>query len=87
MNKLWFGLNVSKAIDSPRFHDQLLPNYTAIEKIPYKLDKTIVTKLHDLGHVTKVESIYCVVQAASKETNGEIYGKSDPRKGGYPAGF
>ena len=86
MNKLWFGLNLSAAVDSPRFHDQLLPNYTAIEEAPYKLDNAIVKKLENMGHLVKQES-FCVVQAASKETNGDIYGKSDPRKGGYPAGY
>lgn len=87
MYKLWFGRNTSEAVTAPRFHHQLLPNYTAIEEAPYTLSSKTVQRLLEFGHIVEMKDFYSVVQAVSREQNGEIYAKSDPRKGGYPAGF
>ena len=87
MYKLWFGRNTSEAVTDPRFHHQLLPDYTAIEKPPYNLTSEIIDKLRQYGHNVEEKLFNCVVQAISMEKNGKIYAKSDPRKGGYPAGF
>ena len=87
MNKLWFGLTTSEAVDAPRFHNQLLPNVTGIEGGNYTLSSEVVKQLRRYGHNVEKKIYYCVIQAVSRETNGSIYAKSDPRKGGYPAGF
>ena len=87
MFKLWFNLTTSEAVTRPRFHNQLLPNYTAIEVPPYTMSPDIVKELESYGHNVKTRSYKCVVQAISKELDGKINAKSDPRKGGYSDGF
>ena len=87
MFKLWFGRNTSEAVTRPRFHNQLLPNYTAIEESPHNMPTDIVKELESYGHDVKTRSYKCVVQAISKELDGKINAKSDPRKGGYSDGF
>ena len=87
MYKLWFGKTTSESVTMPRFHDQLLPDDTAIEESPYNLSSNIVKALEGFGHNVKTKSFFSVVQAISKEMNGDIHAKSDPRKGGYSDGF
>ena len=87
MFKLWFNLTTSEAVIRPRFHNQLLPNYTAIEEPPYTMPTDIVQALESYGHDVKTQSYNCVVQAISKELDGKINAKSDPRKGGYSDGY
>ncbi|CAB4027400.1 glutathione hydrolase 1 proenzyme-like [Paramuricea clavata] len=87
MHKIWFGRNTSEAVTMPRFHNQLLPNYTAIEEEPFNLATNIVEALRGYGHYVETKSFFSVVQAISKEQDGNIYAKSDPRKGGYSEGF
>ncbi|XP_028396378.1 glutathione hydrolase 1 proenzyme-like isoform X1 [Dendronephthya gigantea] len=87
MNKIWFGRNTSVAVTMPRFHNQLLPNYTAIEQPPRKLSPYIIKELQGYGHIIETKSFYSVVQAISKELDGKIFAKSDPRKGGSSFGF
>lgn len=87
MNKIWFGRNTSEAVTMPRFHNQLLPDYTAIEKPPYNLSSDIIRELEVYGHAIETKSYNSVVQAISKESDGKIFAKSDPRKGGYSDGF
>ncbi|XP_028396072.1 glutathione hydrolase 1 proenzyme-like [Dendronephthya gigantea] len=87
MNKIWFGRNTSEAVTMPRFHNQLLPNYTAIEQPPRNLSPYIIKELKGYGHTIETKSFHCVVQAISKELDGKIFAKSDPRKGGSSFGF
>ena len=87
MFKLWFGINTADAVTMPRFHHQLLPNYTATERPPYNMSQNLIEALELYGHDLQIKNFKCVVQAISKEMNGSIYAKSDPRKGGYSDGF
>ncbi len=87
MFKLWFGRNTSEAVTMPRFHNQLLPNYTAIEHPPYNLATNVVKALKGYGHNVQTKTANSVVQAISKELDGTIQAKSDPRKGGHSDGF
>ena len=87
MFKLWFGRTTSEAVTRPRFHNQLLPNYTAVEESPYNMPADIVKDLESYGHDVKTRSYKCVIQAIAREWNGTITAKSDPRKGGYSDGY
>lgn len=86
MNYFWFGRNLSEAVLDPRVHHQLLPNYTRIDKL-YPISKDLQTGLQRLGHDFKARTITAVVQAAAIAPDGKIYGKADPRKKSFAAGF
>ena len=91
MNKLWFGRDLSQAVNQPRVHNHLVPNNTVmIEKIPsetqYTLPEHIQSGLRARGHEIEYNKYYATVQAIYR-TDTKIYAKSDPRKHGSPAGF
>lgn len=85
MNYFWFNQTLTKAVEEPRFHHQLLPNFLRIERIrPISL--AVQEGLKRLGHnITEFSS--AVVQAAAVSPDGKRYGKADPRKGSWAAGF
>ena len=86
MSKLWFGRTLSEAVDEPRLHHQLLPPRIFLEpKDPYILSEAIQEGLRSRGHPIKPGGT-SVVQAVSREKDGKLFGKSDPRKHGWPAG-
>ena len=88
MSNLWFGRNVSEAVTEPRVHHQLLPpNVTIENKYPYILPQGIQAGLRSRGHFITKSSSGGVVQAISREKDGQIFAKADPRKGGWAAGF
>ena len=90
MNKLWFGRDISQAVDDPRIHEELVPsmNVTIEKKKKYRLKSSIVKGLEKLGHTVVVgnESDFAAVQAVYRKPGKGIYAKSDPRKYGVPAG-
>ena len=86
MNYLWFNRNLSQAVVEPRLHHQLLPNFIRIDK-DYQMPLAIQTGLQGLGHEVRNISGYAAVQAAATSANGKLYGKADPRKRSYAAGF
>ncbi|XP_015755869.1 PREDICTED: gamma-glutamyltranspeptidase 1-like isoform X3 [Acropora digitifera] len=88
MNKLWFGMTLSDAVDKPRLHNQLVPNQdvTIERKEDYRLKEEIVQGLEKIGHEVKDSTRFAAVQAAYRKGKGEIEAKSDPRKFGAPAG-
>ena len=86
MNYLWFNRNLSQAVVEPRLHHQLLPNYIRIDK-DYQMPLAIQTGLQGLGHEVRNISFFAVVQAAATGADGKLYGKADPRKTSYAAGF
>lgn len=85
MNYFWFNQTLTKAVEEPRFHHQLLPNFLRIERVrPISL--AVQEGLKELGHnITEFSS--AVVQAAATSPDGKLYGKADPRKGSWAAGF
>ena len=88
MSHLWFGRSVSQAVLEPRLHHQLIPPNVTIENSnPYILPQEIQAGLRDRGHMISKSSSGCVVQAIGRGNDGNIYAKSDPRKGGWPAGL
>jgi len=58
-----------------------------IEKPPYTIPQNIQDGLRARKHNISEESAFAVVQAVVKDKDEEIYGKSDPRKYGWPDGF
>ena len=90
MNKLWFGMTLSKAVDEPRLHNHLVPdqNVTIERNKKYRLKEQIVKGLKRMGHWVQdgSETNFAVVQAVYRKGKGLIYAKSDPRKFGAPAG-
>ena len=89
MNMLWFGRDISQAVDDPRIHEELVPkmDVEVENNKDYRLPEDIQDGLRALGHDVTVasDSAFAVVQAVCRKP-GEIYAKSDPRKSGAPAG-
>uniref|UniRef100_A0A9J8CG97 Glutathione hydrolase n=1 Tax=Cyprinus carpio carpio TaxID=630221 RepID=A0A9J8CG97_CYPCA len=84
LNALFFDYDLKKAIVDPRIHNQLSPNTTQVEP---DFDKTILEGLAAKNHVIEVmKSMGAVVQAVVRYSAG-LSAESDPRKGGYAAGY
>ena len=90
MNMLWFGKDISQAVDDPRIHEELVPkmDVEVENNKDYRLPEDIQDGLRALGHDVTVasDSVFAVLQAVYRKTVEEIYAKSDPRKFGAPAG-
>ena len=87
MNELWFSRGISKAVDDPRVHHQLLPGTVFIEEQPYTISEGIQKGLKSRRHNITVTTDFSAVQAIVQEKEKQIFGKCDPRKHGWPAGF
>uniref|UniRef100_A0AAQ4RI25 Glutathione hydrolase n=1 Tax=Gasterosteus aculeatus aculeatus TaxID=481459 RepID=A0AAQ4RI25_GASAC len=72
------------AVTEPRVHNQLNPNMTVVER---GFEKSVLEGLVQKNHVTQLlPTPDSVVQAVVRQ--GErLCAESDPRKGGYPAGY
>ncbi|XP_073258901.1 glutathione hydrolase 1 proenzyme-like [Porites lutea] len=90
MNMLWFGKDISQAVDDPRIHEELVPkmDVEVENNKDYRLPEDIQDGLRALGHNVTVakETAFAVVQAVYRKPGEGIYAKSDPRKFGAPAG-
>lgn len=84
LNSLFFNYDLKKAVTEPRFHNQLNPNMTTVEE---GFEKSVLDGLALKNHVTEfLEIPDSVVQVVVRQ--GErLCAESDPRKGGYPAGY
>lgn len=84
LKALFFDYDVNKAVSEPRLHNQLSPNETVAEA---DFDKDIMDGLASKNHETKfIKSGGAIVQAVVRHDDG-LHAKSDPRKGGYSAGY
>ena len=86
MNYLWFNRNLTQAVVDPRLHHQLIPNEISINE-NYPIPFNIQAGLIELGHKIVNTTSFTAVQAVATSTDGKLYGKADPRKGSYAAGF
>ncbi|XP_035641300.2 glutathione hydrolase 1 proenzyme-like [Oncorhynchus keta] len=84
LNSLFFDYDLKKAVTQPRIHNQLNPNMTVVE---HGFEKSVLDGLAQKNHVTELlMTPGSVVQAVVRQ--GErLCAESDPRKGGYPAGY
>ncbi|KAK7933916.1 hypothetical protein WMY93_004812 [Mugilogobius chulae] len=84
LNSLFFNYDLKKAVTEPRVHNQLNPNMTVVEE---GFEESVLEGLAQKNHVTEMlETPDSVVQAVVRQ--GErLCAESDPRKGGYPAGY
>lgn len=87
VNQLWLSRGISNAVNDPRVHHQLFPNTVIIEEPPYTIPIRIQDGLRARKHNITIESYFASVQAVVREKDEEIFGKSDPRKYGWPDGF
>ena len=87
VNELWLSRGISTAVDYPRVHHQLFPNMVMIEKPPYTIPQYIQDGLRARKHNISEEAAFAAVQAVVRDKDEDIYGKSDPRKYGWPDGF
>ncbi|KAJ4941519.1 hypothetical protein JOQ06_011398 [Pogonophryne albipinna] len=84
LNSLFFNYDLKKAVNEPRVHNQLNPNMTVVEQ---GFEKSVLEGLVQKNHITQLlPTPDSVVQAVVRQ--GErLCAESDPRKGGYPAGY
>ncbi|KAK2504816.1 hypothetical protein MC885_015087 [Smutsia gigantea] len=84
IHSLWFRYDVTRAVEEPRLHDQLLPNVTTLEK---DMDQEVAAALRTRHHDTQLTSTFIAVVQAIVRTADGWAAASDPRKGGEPAGY
>jgi gamma-glutamyltranspeptidase/glutathione hydrolase len=78
INVLDFGMDVRTAVDAPRIHHQLLPDVIELEN--NGLDLPTRADLLSAGHEIAANSGYFGdIQLIIRESNGMLYGASDPR--------
>ncbi|KAI4897914.1 hypothetical protein NFI96_023117 [Prochilodus magdalenae] len=84
LNSLFFNYDLKKAVVDPRVHNQLRPNVTVVEP---DFDESVLDGLAQKNHVTELlKSSSAVVQAIRRQGEN-LVAQSDPRKGGYGAGY
>ncbi|KAG7331937.1 hypothetical protein KOW79_003771 [Hemibagrus wyckioides] len=83
LNSLFFNYDLKKAVEEPRFHNQLNPNYNEVEK---DFEKSVINSLGLKNHVSKLQNSTAVVQAVVRQDD-QICAESDIRKGGHPSGY
>ena len=76
--------NLGKAVKDPRVHTQLQPYQVYINRA-YNISEALYVGLEKLGHRLVQSNTWSAVQAIYKDNI--IYAMSDPRKGGFPAGY
>lgn len=83
LNQVRFGLKPQAAINQPRLHHQWSPNRLSLEA---KLHDQVSKHLQKRGHEVSRSSGVGVSQSVGR-IDGKLYGGSDPRKLGRPAGY
>uniref|UniRef100_A0A8C6ZAF1 Gamma-glutamyltransferase 1 n=1 Tax=Nothoprocta perdicaria TaxID=30464 RepID=A0A8C6ZAF1_NOTPE len=78
INSLWFGYDVKKSVEEPRFHNQLFPSVTELEQ---EIQEVCLRR-----HNTTWTTSSAIVQAVLRTADGWA-AASDSRKGGFPAGY
>uniref|UniRef100_A0A7N5ZVV3 Glutathione hydrolase n=1 Tax=Anabas testudineus TaxID=64144 RepID=A0A7N5ZVV3_ANATE len=84
LNSLFFNYDLKKAVTAPRLHNQLNPNMTVVEQ---GFEESVLEGLAQKNHVTQLLRIPDSVVQAVVRQGERLCAESDPRKGGYPAGY
>ncbi|CAJ0933157.1 unnamed protein product, partial [Mesorhabditis belari] len=86
LHTMWLNQTVKEAVDFPRVHNQLEPNYTYYET---ELPPEFVQALQNRGQTMMKDSNLTEATAAIREVDGQLYANSDFRKGqeSAPAGY
>ena len=85
-NVIDHNMNIRKAIESPRFHHQWLPDEIKYEKNGFSLD--ILNNLKNKGHkLNPVENIGDIQAIIWSSKYNEWQGWSDPRRNGQTKGY
>ena len=87
MNEHSFSCGISKSINDPHVRHQLFLKTFIIEKTRYTLPQGIQDGLQAHKHNITESDERAEVQAVVEIIDGDIYGKTDPRKHGWPEGF
>ncbi|KAB5567948.1 hypothetical protein PHYPO_G00238670 [Pangasianodon hypophthalmus] len=83
LNSLFFNYDVKRAVEEPRFHNQLNSNKTEVEK---NFDQSVKKGLEQKKHNTPLQNTTSLVQAVVRQDD-LICAVSDQRKGGYAVGY
>ncbi|KAL7848088.1 hypothetical protein AOLI_G00228060 [Acnodon oligacanthus] len=84
LNSLFFNYDLKKAVVDPRIHNQLRPNVTVVE---LGFDTAVSDGLALKNHVIEELNTTGAVVQAIRRQGERLEAKSDPRKGGYAAGY
>ncbi|KAG7281784.1 hypothetical protein CRUP_037065 [Coryphaenoides rupestris] len=84
LNSLFFNYDLKKSVTEPRVHNQLNPNMTVVEQ---GFEKSVLEGLTQKNHVTELLPVPDSVVQAVVRQGDRLCAESDPRKGGYPAGY
>ncbi|XP_053092115.1 glutathione hydrolase 1 proenzyme-like isoform X1 [Pangasianodon hypophthalmus] len=83
LNSLFFNYDVKRAVEEPRFHNQLNSNKTEVEE---NFDQSVKKGLEQKKHNTPLQNTTSLVQAVVRQDD-LICAVSDQRKGGYAVGY
>jgi gamma-glutamyltranspeptidase/glutathione hydrolase len=85
INTIDFGMNISDAVNSGRFHNQWLPDETAFER--NCIDSITLSKLASMGHKISFRNAIGRVNAIMLMPDGTFASGADPRGKNVAAGF
>lgn len=84
-NVVDFGMTATKAVQSPRFHHQWMPDKLILEAEGF--DSTLVQSLKELGHEVMQRGKLGKVEAIKSLSDGNIEGAADTRADDAVKGF
>jgi len=84
-NVIDFDMTATKAVQSPRFHHQWMPDKLILEAEGF--DSTLVTVLRDMGHDAILRGKLGKVEAIKSLSDGNIEGAADTRADDAVKGF
>lgn len=88
VNVIDYGMTIQEAVDAPRFHQQWLPEATAVERFALSPDteKLLVAMGHKLGPAQPANHVAAILVGAPAlgappVGRNRLYGANDPRRG------
>jgi gamma-glutamyltranspeptidase/glutathione hydrolase len=86
LNVLAFGMDIRRAVASPRFHHQWMPGHLVLERWGFSMDT--IQKLEEAGYKLEFREQIGVCEAiAIDPQTGWRFGAADPRAGGKAVGY